>query len=133
MVYTINQYGIGSKQVFLNSAQASAYGNNPTYKSYCYFFFNEPIVQLPQAYNFLISVNSCEIPISWYCINSSNNIFTFTFCGVTFNITLRVGNYNAFQIASMLRYNGTTPYPFQLFTTYDSANNKMFFHFYTRK
>ena len=128
MVYTVNQYGIASKQVFLNSAQANAYGGDPSYKSYCYFYFNEPILQLPQAYNFLLSVNTAEIPVSWYRINSSNNIFSFTVNGQTLSITLRPGNYNAFQIADMLRIpdNGT----FQLYTTYDSTTNKMFFSFY---
>ena len=128
MGYSINQYTIGSKQIFLNSAQASAYGGDPTYKSLCYFFFNEPILSLPQSYNFLISVNTAEIPTSWYNVNSTNNIFTFTVNGATYSITLRVGNYNAFQIADRLRYpnNGT----FQLYTTYDSNSNKMFFSFY---
>ena len=130
MVYTINQYGIGSKQVFLNSAQATAYGGDPTYKSYCYFYFNEPIIQLPQAYNFLISVNSAEIPVTWYRINSSNNIFSFTVNGSLFSITLRPGNYNAFQIAERIRFTNSVYPKFQLYTVYDSNSNKMFFYFY---
>ncbi len=130
MAYHINQHQFPSKQVYLNSKYADAYGGIPSYKSWCFFNFKEPIVNLPQAYEFLISLNSCEFPLSFPIVNSSNNVFMISVnvldaSGNKLNFsnayTLPSGNYSVKDVADFvssrpsflwgnitLTYSGTT-------------------------
>lgn len=77
MTHIINQSYFPSVQIYLNSKYADAYGGVPSQKSWCYFNFKEPIVKLPQAYDFLISCNSVEIPLSMPIVNTYNNSLNF--------------------------------------------------------
>ena len=111
MSYQINQHFFPSTQIYLNSKYADAYGDVPSKKSWCYFNFKEPIVKLPMAYDFLISLDSAEIPCSFFAVNASNNSITFNVqytnsIGTSFNetstTTLANGNYSAIDLASII-------------------------------
>ena len=71
MSYNINQLHFPSTQIYLNSKYADAYGGVASQRSWCYFIFKEPIVKLPEAYNFFISLNSIELPCSMYAVNTT--------------------------------------------------------------
>jgi len=110
MSHIINQSQFPSIQIHLNSKYADAYGDVATKRSWCYFSFREPIIKLPKAYDFLISLDSAEIPCSMYAVNGTNNTITFivTFLDLstmktnttTIPITLANGNYSAIDIAT---------------------------------
>lgn len=110
MSYSINQHFYPSKQVHLNSKYCDAYGGFPTYKSWAFFSFKEPIIKLPQAYDFLISLNCAEIPCSMYAVNQKNNVFAYqvsSSTGVWFPPSTKVippGNYSAYELASVLTF-----------------------------
>jgi len=132
MTHIINQTQFPSVQVNLNSSHADAFGGDPSYRSWCYFLFREPIVNLPNAYQFLISLNDAEIPVSYYCINSTNNVFSFNYNGTNYTITLTPGNYSSYDVASQIsstNIDGVSNTPFTLSTVYDERSNKMFFKF----
>jgi len=132
MTHIINQTQFPSVQIHCNSSHADAYGGDPTMKSWCYFLFREPIVNLPNAYQFLISLNDAEIPVSYYCINSTNNVFSFSYNNAMYQITLTQGNYSAYDVAAQLTSNNIAtedPLSFALSTIYDEKSNTMFFKF----
>ena len=135
MTHIINQTQFPSIQIHCNSSHADAYGGDPTYKSWCYFLFREPIVNLPNAYQFLISLNDAEIPVSYYCINSTNNVFTFLFNYTSYSITLNEGNYSAYDVAAQLTSTNIPlpgdepPLAFSFSTIYDEKSNKMVYKF----
>ena len=132
MSYQINQSHFPSVQVNLNSANADAYGGNPTFKSWCYFIFREPIINLPNAYQFLISCNDAQIPVSYYCINSTNNLFEFNANGLYCYITLTPGNYSIYDVAAQLTTNNINAQGnvnFTLLTLYSDVTNTLTFKF----
>lgn len=115
MSYHINQHQFPSKQVYLNSKYADAYGGVASCKSWCFFNFKEPIVNLPQAYEFLISLNSCEIPLSFPIVNANNNSFTVnvsayaggdnTIVNYSYTVVVATGNYSAKDICDAINNN----------------------------
>ena len=131
MSYNINQHFFPSTQIYLNSKYADAYGGFTTYKSWCYFNFKEPIVKLPEAYDFLISLSSAEIPCSMYTVNNTNNTIIFSFYnsddGTNFLVNKVVipGNYSAIDLASKLTFNDVSG--LVITTTYNEINNKFQF------
>ena len=132
MSYSINQHFYPSKQVHLNSKYADAYGGFPTYKSWAFFSFKEPIIKLPQAYDFLLSLNCAEIPCSMYVVDARNNTFTYQVSsntGVWFPTTTRTippGNYSAYDLASFLTFE--SPYNNILIkTSFSEITNKFQF------
>jgi len=112
MTHIINQSYFPSVQIYLNSKYADAYGGVPSQKSWCYFNFKEPIVKLPQAYDFLISCNSVEIPLSMPIVNTNNNTLKFVMDlynaddGTPFvlnkTIVIPPGNYSAGDITKFI-------------------------------
>jgi hypothetical protein len=82
-----------STQIYLNSATADIYLNN-TQKSSVVFIFRNPIILNKNAYEMRVSVVNCQIPISYYLINSTNNKFNITVNGITTSYYFKVGNYN---------------------------------------
>ena len=136
MSYNINQTHFPSTQIYLNSKYADAYGGVGSMKSWCYFIFKEPIVRLPEAYNFLISLNSIELPCSMYAVNSNNNTINFSLSlrdddGSTFSRSATFvappGNYTGPELAQLM--NGLGIYvlgvfSFSMVVTYDEQNNK---------
>ena len=147
-MYSISQQHIAPTQIYLNSKYADQYGGNPSYKSWCYFIFHEPIVKVPSGYKYLISLNNAEIPNSIYNVNATNNTITF-FTNATpsnnydewnayasYTITIQPGCYSADEICVLLSnltitldtfQDGSTPSYFQLTTTYDGNANKFKF------
>ena len=108
MSYTIDQTHFPSTQIHLNSKYSDAFGGVASAKSWCYFIFKEPIVKLPNAYDFLISLTSMECPCSTYCVTSSNNTINFQYgtgdTNVTVIYTIPIGNYTASDIVAMPPY-----------------------------
>jgi len=112
MSYNINQMHFPSTQIYLNSKYADAYGGIASQRSWCYFIFKEPIVKLPEAYNFLLSLNSIELPCSMYAVNSSNNVIKFQYIlydnaslfyiANTLTFTIPSGNYSAIDLATIM-------------------------------
>ena len=132
MSHIINQSQYPSIQIHLNSRYADAYGDVASKRSWCYFSFREPIIRLPRAYDFLISLDSAEVPCSMYAVNGTNNTITFN---VTFlngdtsdvynyniPITLANGNYSAVDIATLVS-TGTTYADFFINASYNTNNN----------
>ena len=124
MSYNINQMHFPSTQIYLNSKYADAYGGVASQRSWCYFIFKEPIVKLPEAYNFLISLNSIELPCSMYAVNSTNNVINFSYTYYSSNFgynqkwilpfTIPPGNYSAIDLAATINI--------PLFDRFDSSN-----------
>ena len=128
MSYHIDQLHFPSTQVYLNSAFADAFADVPTKRSYAYFIFKEPVLNLPQAYTCIMSLASAEIPVSYYVVNSTNNIFKFTYGGTSYSITVPPGNYSAQDMSLQLVYqvNGV----FRLTTIYSDISNQFQFNFF---
>jgi hypothetical protein len=133
MSYQINQHFYPSTQVYLNSSHADAYGGDPLTRSWCYFLFKEPVVNLPEAYEILISVNSAEMPCSFFVITALNRYFTFMVGSTTYTIMLDEGNYSAYEMAEDLRdaniVNRPSDLPFTFTTFYDDIDNRFDFKF----
>lgn len=51
---------------------------------------------------FLLSVTEVAIPVSWYVVNSTNNIISYTSGGVSQSITVTQGNWDAKNLASAI-------------------------------
>ena len=129
-----------STQIYLNSKYADAYGGVASQRSWCYFIFKEPIVKLPEAYNFLISLNSIELPCSMYAVNSTNNVIKFSYSyydsGRGYNqkwilpFTIPPGNYSAIDLAATInipifdRFNSSN---LSIITLYNQQSNKFQF------
>ena len=149
MAYALSQQHFAPTQVYLNSKYADMYGGDPSYRSWCYFVFHEPIIKVPTGYKYLISLNNAEIPNSIYNVNSTTNMLTFYLTPTTdfsyfinntpiyvYTITIAPGCYSADEICVMLSnmsfsidtyQDGSTPTTFQLTTTYDGSINKFLF------
>ena len=142
MTHIINQSYFPSIQIYLNSKYADAYGGLASQKSWCYFNFKEPIVKLPQAYDFLISCNSVEIPLSMPIVNTNNNTIKFVieyynaddgtpYPLIHFTIVIPPGNYSAADITKLIN---DYPIPFDDFfgmykitASYNSSTNAFTF------
>ena len=138
MSYVIDQYHFPSRQVYLNSAYADAYGGVPSQRSWCYFIFKEPIINLPSSYDCLISLNQATIPVSFYVVNSTNNVFLFEISNnnvvTTYSITIPVGNYSYQDLVSYITNSNAIlvsgpSITFTLTTIYSETSNKFNFLF----
>ena len=138
MSYTIDQTHFPSTQIHLNSKYADAYGGTPSAKSWCYFIFKEPVVKLPNAYDFLISLTSMECPCSSYCVTSSNNTMT---CNVTYRdnslqvittitllYTIPPGNYTSADIMTSSPVYDPLNYIKLSINSYNDLTNKFTFY-----
>ena len=67
-------------------------------------FAISPPLTTTDFFNFTLTLESAEIPISWYNVNSSNNTFIYHLIssGVETSITIPVKNYNATQLLTVL-------------------------------
>jgi hypothetical protein len=92
----MNNYIIDSKQINLSSN--SSILNNGSLKSVMTFSTNSILKKEKDILYNLISVVHCEIPVSYYIINETNNYLSLS----TGNYTLLNGNYNASSFKSML-------------------------------
>ena len=148
MAYQLTQQALPPTQIYLNSKFADMYGGDPSYRSWCYFVFHEPIVKVPSGYKYLISLNNAEIPNSMYNVNETNNKLQFGLTSFPINgeehinildtITIQPGNYSADDIATLLtnlqlhfdnmdEFENVTTETITLDTTYDGSLNKFKF------
>ena len=89
-----NYQSIYSQQIYLNSASASIQLNGSK-KSNCTFFFSDLIKFDKNAIEMRLELVNAQIPVSWYLINSTNNIFTITVASISTTYQFPFGNYNA--------------------------------------
>jgi len=86
-----------SNQIYLNSEFADIRMNS-TMNSNVAFFFTSPLKIEKNAIEMRLSVVNCQIPVSWYQINSSNNKINITIYSnpvITTSYYLTPGNYNS--------------------------------------
>jgi hypothetical protein len=97
----MNNYIIDSKQINLSSASATT--KNGSLNSSLYFSLQNILKKEQDIFYNLISVVHCEIPVSFYIINSTNNGLRLKIgSNASFPYTLRNGNYNASSFRTML-------------------------------
>ena len=96
----MEQYITDSKQINLssNSTTTSNYPKN----SVMMFNLNNILKKEQDILYNLISVIHCEIPLSWYLINATNNILRIRINGLYTSYTLINGNYNSNTFTTML-------------------------------
>ena len=82
---------IDSLQLHLNSKQATSYNNNLT--SDCNFIL--PMIEVPSQHYLYMSVIHAVIPYSFYQIDRSNNILSYTIETLSYEVVILPGNYNA--------------------------------------
>ena len=99
----MDNYIIDSKQINLSSFSATT--KNGSMNSSLYFNLNNILKKEKDIIYNLVSVVHCEIPVSFYIINNTNNLFSYSVeilsVTQTFNITLTNGNYNASTFKTM--------------------------------
>ena len=89
-------------------------------------FAISPPLTTTDFFNFTLTLESAEIPISWYNVNSSNNTFIYHLIssGVETTITIPVKNYNATQLLTVLN---TLLSSLGVSITYDEQSNRYTF------
>ena len=89
-------------------------------------FAISPPLTTTDFFNFTLTLESAEIPISWYNVNSSNNTFIYHLIssGVETSITIPVKNYNATQLLTVLN---TLLSSLGVSITYDEQSNRYTF------
>ncbi len=103
-----------SIQIHLNSKNANSYNNGSL--SDCLFIL--PYIEIPSQHSIYLSVVHAVIPYSFYNIDSSNNLLSYSENGgISVNLFISPGNYTAIQMAAYLTsimtrfvvgYNGIT-------------------------
>jgi hypothetical protein len=97
----MDNYIIDSKQINLSSASATT--KNGSMNSSLYFNINNVLKKEQDIFYNLVSVVHCEIPVSFYIINSTNNGLRLKIgSNPTYPYTLKIGNYNASSFRTML-------------------------------
>jgi hypothetical protein len=95
------QYITDSKQINLSSYSATT--KNGSLNSSLYFNLNNILKKEQDILYNLVSVVHCEIPVSFYIINSTNNGLRIKIGSAgSFPYTLKNGNYNASSFRTML-------------------------------
>ena len=96
----MNTY-LDSRMIILNSAHGRLL--NGTYKSDIEFQFNGLLKQEDDIQQVQISLVNAQIPVSWYIINYTNNVFTLQLGNnITKTYYISVGNYNANSLITAL-------------------------------
>ena len=86
-----------SNQIYLNSEFADIKMNS-TMNSNVAFFFTSPLKIEKNVIEMRLSLVNCQIPVSWYQINSTNNKINITIYSnpvVSTSYYITPGNYNA--------------------------------------
>jgi hypothetical protein len=82
------------RMISLNSSDASQFNNGTKYSDLI-FNFNNLLINSEDILYSTIGVTDCQIPVSWYLVDSDTNTLNFLWNSVNYTITLEVGNYNA--------------------------------------
>jgi hypothetical protein len=97
----MDNYIIDSKQINLSSASATS--KNGSLNSSLYFNINNILKKEQDIFYNLVSVVHCEIPVSFYIINSTNNSIRLKVGSAGSTVyTFKSGNYNASSFRTML-------------------------------
>ena len=107
-----------SLQLHLSSKNATSYNNNLT--SDCNFSL--PMIEVPSQHYLYMSVIHAVIPYSFYQIDKTNNLLSYTINSITIQLLIEPGNYNARQLSSYLTNNMP-----DFIITYNSIYNKFTF------
>ena len=92
---------LDSRIIILNSAHGRLL--NGTYKSNIEFQFNGLLKHEDDIQQVQISLVNAQIPVSWYIINYTNNVFTLQLGNnITKTYYISVGNYNANSLITAL-------------------------------
>ena len=107
-----------SFQVFLSSTNADKIGSSI---GNCTWYL--PFIEIPDQHHIHLSVQSAIIPVSFYNVNVSNNIISYSLSSNDSVVqqVIPVGNYNAIQLKAILN----TLIPFTI--TYNTITNKFTF------
>jgi hypothetical protein len=108
-------------QILLNSKRANKYINNKT--SDCVFYL--PNIDIKKYKNIKISVNTAQIPYSFYNVNSTNDklVYNFISIGISNTIYLNHQNYNVNSLKTeLLSHLGN-----DFSITYSNSKNKFTF------
>ena len=87
--------------IVLDSRNATTYYNS-TYNSEVTFEMKYPILVPKDCLNMTWSVQAFTCPISWYLINSTNNLLSILMTEQIYDINIPYGNYNAISFQSIL-------------------------------
>lgn len=96
---------LDSRIIILNNFNDSAHGRllNETYKSDIEFQFNGLLKQEDDIQQVQISLVNAQIPVSWYIINYTNNVFILQLGNnITKTYYISVGNYNTNSLITAL-------------------------------
>jgi hypothetical protein len=97
--------------IALNSSSATQYLNG-TYKSNLIFDFRSILTPNSSILYVNGGVQSAQIPASFYNVDITNNVFSYTVNGIAYNIQVPIGNYNyntlVTQMATLFLVNGHT-------------------------
>lgn len=92
---------IPSVQIHLNSLFASLL-EDQSKRSHAWFVFNEGL-KIPRTHQYYLSLTEVALPVSWYVVNSTNNVISYTAGGTARpNITLTPGNWDAKSLAQFV-------------------------------
>ena len=89
-----------NKIISLNSAAATL--NNGTMKSNVYFNFTGLLTDEKVVRQSYVSIVNAQIPVSYYVINATNNLFNYTYNSVPHSYVIPEGNYNATTLISTM-------------------------------
>jgi hypothetical protein len=87
--------------ISLNSSDASQLNNGSKYSD-LQFNFKNLLIDSEDILYATIGVTNCQIPVSWYLIDSDTDTLNFIWNSVNYSITLDHGNYNASTFISQL-------------------------------
>ena len=109
-----------SFQIHLNSKHADSYNNNSI--SDCNFFL--PQIETQNDHQINVSIQSANIPYSFFNINTSNNYLKYSFNNdqVLRTLTIEPGNYTCYSLLDYLNQNF-----YNKVVTYNSIKNKYTF------
>ena len=109
-----------SFQIHLNSKHADSYNNNSI--SDCNYYI--PPIDTPNDHQINVSIQSANIPYSFFNINLSNNYLKYGFNNdqVIRTLTIEPGNYNCYSLLDYLNQNF-----YNIVVTYNSITNKYTF------
>jgi len=100
------------------SSQTATLQKNGTYLSHVQYELGQFIKDEPDIIHRQITLQSAQIPYSFYVINYTNNTFIGEVSTVAFTLTIPVGNYNANSLCTYLNnyFQITLAYPLISFT-----------------
>lgn len=90
--------------ISLNSENAMSYRNG-TYLSDMLFGFNGLLLDSPDILQRQLTLLNAQIPVSFYVVNYTNNVFVFrnNATSTNYTITLTVGNYNSTTFITLVQ------------------------------